>query len=70
MTFKKGNIPWSKGRKNPRPTKAQLEQLYVKEKIGYTTIGKMFHITPLDIRDLLVKYGIEIQGTARKGRIP
>ena len=31
---------------NPRPTKVQLEQLYVK--IGYTEIGKMFHITPKD----------------------
>ena len=70
MTFKKGNIPSNKGRKNPRPTKVELEQLYVKEMIGYSAIGKMFHITPADIRDLLVNYGFEIQGTARKGRRP
>jgi len=56
--------------KNPRPTKAELEQLYVKNKIGYCAIGKMFHITPSDIRDLLVKYGFKIQGTGRTGRTP
>ena len=70
MVFKKGGVSPNKGKKNPRPTKAQLEQLYVKEKIGYTTIGKMFHITSKDIRDLLVDYGFEIQGTGRAGRIP
>ena len=55
---------------NPRPTKAELEQLYVKDKIGYSAIAKMFHVGGIVIRDLLVKYGFEIQGPERTGRSP